>query len=209
MSGTNDGNGRSDAINEPIETPIARLDQLLSLRQDGALDAHEAVELERLLASSDAARARANHFAAVDESLRRLAARSIPAARLERSLDALERRLGASEADDSRRSANPSRRRFVGLGLGLAAAAALALALLVLPRGDGDEANLHGTRVAASEVREDVSGTPTDASAEEGDVAEDLASLGIEEASDLEVIDELELLDFLATRDPLPEGPRG
>lgn len=41
------------------------------------------------------------------------------------------------------------------------------------------------------------------------DGPDDLASLGIAEAGDLEVIEELELLEFLADRENGVEGPRG
>ncbi len=160
-----------------------RLDQLLSARRDGSLDSTEVVELDRLLGASEDARRRAIAFEDVDASLRLLAAEPIQEDRLGRSYAALIGRFGALDESGTRRlhgsRSGVSRRRV--LGWGLVAAAALWIASLMIPRADevGDER------------------------------ADELASLGIAEASDLEVIDELELLEFLADRDNQAEGPRG
>jgi len=53
-----------------------------------------------------------------------------------------------------------------------------------------------------------VIGEPPDA-AREAISTEDLAGLGIDQVGDLEVIEELELLEFLAARERSEEGPRG
>lgn len=164
-----------------------RLDRLLSARRDGALDeardgapdGGERAELERLLASSEDARRRALAFEEVDASVRRLAAEAIPEERLGRSYSALVGRLGASDETGIRRHPVLSRGVSRRRLFGWGIAAAAALFLASLVLPRGDEQ------------------------------ADDLAFLGIAEASDLEVIEELELLEFLADRDRQAEGPRG
>ncbi len=172
-----------------------RLDRLLSARRDGALDSAldealngapdgasegaERSELERLLAASDDARRRAIEFEDVDASLRRLAAEAIPEERLGRSYSALVGRLGASGETGTRRHLVSIRRVSRRRLLGWGIAAAAALWVASLVIPRGDES------------------------------AGDLASLGLAEAGDLEVIEELELLEFLAARDRQAEGPRG
>lgn len=188
---------------------LEELDALLSAQRDGALEAGEEARLEALLAESEEARLRARELERVDEMLRALAADPIPAARLDRIEAALGRRLAEtasspSEAsrprtpigangrrgpDDASRERRVSRRRYWGLGLAAALAAGIVLATVVwAPRGTGP---------VVDEPRE----------------ADELATLGVElgleEASDLEVIEELELLEFLAARERDAGEPQG
>lgn len=156
-----------------------RLDQLLSARRDGALDTVEGAELDRLLVTSEDARRRAIAFEDVDARLRRLAAEVIPEERLGRSYSVLASRLGAFDESGTRRLDLSSRGVSRRRLLGWGIAAAAALWIASLMIPRGDEG------------------------------PDELASLGIAEASDLEVIDELELLEFLADRDSQAEGPRG
>lgn len=188
-----------------------RLDALLSARRDGDLEPSERAELDRLLsadeatteADGEAARARAVAFERVDEALRALAAEPVADERLARNLARLRERSGGEAA---LRSASPiaGRRRVFGIrnhyaygGYGLALAAAVAavwVGILVLPQA-GVESGVGGgeQREAARDALE----------------AEDLAGFGIDQAGDLEVIEELELLEFLAARERSEEGPRG
>lgn len=187
-----------------------RLDALLSARRDGDLEPSERAELDRLLsadeaateADREAARARAVAFERVDEALRALAAEPVAEERLARNLARLRER-SASEA--ALRSASPvaGRRRIFGVrnryGYGLALAAAVAavwVGILVLPKAG----------VETGEQGGEPRGAVRDGLATE---AEDLAALGIDRAGDLEVIEELELLEFLAARERSEEGPRG
>ena len=156
-----------------------RFDQLLSARRDGALDSAEVAELDRLLDASENARRRALAFEDVDASLRRLAAEVIPEERLDRGHAVLTGRLGASHESGTRRLHWASRGLSRRRVLGWGIAAAAALWIASLMIPRGDEG------------------------------VDDLESLGIAETSDLEVIDELELLEFLADRDSQMEGPRG
>lgn len=173
-----------------------RLDALLSARRDGALEAAERRSLDRLLEASDSARRRALDFERIDEQLRSLAASSVADsvadARLARGLAALRQR---SEIASARRSPTAAARHRRALGWGIAAAvAALWIAGLLLPRDgrEGVEPGRAGPTVAG-----------------EGIASDDLAALGIDRPGDLEVIEELELLEFLAARERGAEGPRG
>jgi hypothetical protein len=202
-----------------------RLDLLLSARRDGALTPAEQAELDRIR--------RALELDRVDEGLRALAAESVDAERLARNLAAVRQRSATERAASPataatlptpKRAATPAtprgssdagarRARALGVGLGAAAAAIAAawIAALVFPieRPTGEAAG--GPR--------DASGTGEMGRADEGRsfavarvelvAAEDLAALGLEEPGDLEVIDELELLDFLADRERTARGPRG
>ena len=156
-----------------------RLDQLLSAKRDGSLDSTEGVELDRLLDASEDARRRALAFEDVDASLRLLAAEPIQEDRLGRSYAALVGRLGALDESGTRHLHLSRRGVSRRRVLGWGIAAAAALWIASLMIPRGDEG------------------------------ADDPATLGIAEASDLEVIDELELLEFLADRDSQAEGPRG
>jgi len=184
-----------------------RLDALLSARRDGVLETSERAELERLLATHAAARDRAAAFERVDEALRSLAAQPVADARLARNLARLEERSG-SESSSGTASPVVGRGRVLDIrdrdrdryGYGMAAAAvgvaAVWIGMLVLaPTGVQMETEM-------------VIGEPPDA-AREAISTEDLAGLGIDQVGDLEVIEELELLEFLAARERSEEGPRG
>jgi anti-sigma factor RsiW len=182
-----------------------RLDALLSARRDGVLDAAERTELDRLLEASDSARRRALDFERVDEQLRALAASSVSGVvavkRLARGLAELGRRPEVASVRGGPRAAGRRGRRF-GWGIAAAVASAVAavwIASLVLPRR-GSESGID---------RSDVSGAGIAERRSDGVASEDLAALGIDRPGDLEVIEELELLEFLADRERGAEGPRG
>jgi hypothetical protein len=200
-----------------------RLDALLSAKRDGALGPGEETQLEQMLAVSESARARALEFERVDERLRALASEAVSADRLARIEASLARRLEvagrpdaavvASASADEQSTRDPRRsprrppidqvtrqrvrrRTIVGSWLAAAVAAGLLLATLVgLPRDavQGVDETAGAVQVAADESIE----------------ARDLASLGLAEASDLEVIEELELLEFLAARERDAQEPQG
>jgi anti-sigma factor RsiW len=212
-----------------------RLDVLLSARRDGALTPAEQAELDRILSESEVARRRALELDRVDEGLRALAASPVDGERLARNLaavrqrSALERaasrsvplataatlptpaRSGSAATTRGSSDAGARRARALGVGLGAAAIAAAWIAALVFPieRPTGEAAG--GPR-DASESREmgwAEEGRAVAVPGVERVAAEDLAALGLEEPGDLEVIDELELLDFLADRERTARGPRG
>ena len=181
-----------------------RLDALLSAQRDDALEASERAELDRLLSAREAARVRAASLEGVDERLRSLAAEPVADERLARSLAALRDRSGI--AATRRRPlavATGIARRGRARGWGIAAAAAVAavwIASLALPPAGVKTGAGIGEQPEA--VRDAIA-------------TEDLAALGIDQLGDLEVIEELELLEFLADRDRdgdrerAGEGPRG
>lgn len=194
-----------------------RLDALLSARRDDALTPAERAELDRLLSESDSARRRALALDRVDEGLHALAAASVEDERLARNLTALQRRTPtrtvssplATRATTARPASDRARRvRSLGLGVGLAAAAMAAawIAALVLPndRLAGDAIDGTGGSGSARDADGSRALAVVDSVA-----AEDLAALGLEEAGDLEVIEALELLEFLADRERMAEGPQG
>ena len=187
-----------------------RLDALLSAQRDDALEASERAELDRLLSASEAARVRAASLEGVDERLRSLAAEPVADERLARSLAALRDRSGIAATRRhplavATAAATGIARRGRARGWGIAAAAAVAavwIASLVLPPAGVETGAGIGEQPEA--VRDAIA-------------TEDLAALGIDQVSDLEVIEELELLEFLADRDRdgdrdgewAGEGPRG
>jgi len=207
------------------------LDALLSAERDGALESGDAARLGELLAAGPAAPTRRADFERLDEALRGLGTDPIPQARLDRIETALARRLaanhGAAAADaadaadvpgvpgaaDARNNAGTTRResqapierrtaprRRFAFGVAAALAAGIVLASLVwMPRGERsvDEAREVEPQLAADGIGE----TPR--------AVDDLARFGIEDASDLEVIEELELLEFLAAREREAGEPQG
>ncbi|MBK7949870.1 MAG: hypothetical protein IPK00_14240 [Deltaproteobacteria bacterium] len=203
------------------------LDALLSARRDGALEAGEAARLEALLETSEAARLRALELERVDAMLRALAAEPIPEARLDRIEAALGRRVaetatrpsaarapetpigekGRRATDDASRERRVSRRRSRGFGLAAALAAGVVLATVVwAPREKNavvDEPGGQGLPIAGT------AGTAEPATREGDELATLGRELGLEDASDLEVIEELELLEFLAARERDAGEPQG
>lgn len=186
-----------------------RLDLLLSARADGVLDVEEARELDGLLAASEGARARAEAFAAVEAQLRTLGGIPVADARLARSLAAIRARTGGRSGEG--RARRPGRRSGLAAA-GAALAAGLALAFW-LTRSNVEDPEAPPAQIADARP-------PLDRSA--GDVADrvedevaaalagdDLAALGLPASDDLEVIAELELLEFLAARDRRVEEPQG
>lgn len=205
-----------------------RLDALLSAQQDGALEPAERAELEQLLETSEAARQRAAELARVDAVLRRLGAERIPAERLARSWDAIARRgAGAALDADAPRRLSPWRRFVRGLpGSGIAAALAAGLVVAIFfglrsgpvpqdarpsdgPVGQARSAN---GRAPAAAVPSDVlapDDEPGDLLAADALAALEVDALGLEQADDVEVVAELELLEFIAAREREAQEPRG
>lgn len=186
-----------------------RLDALLSARADGVLGSGEARELEDLLAASEAARARAEAYAGVDARLRTLGDIPLADARLERSLAAIRARTSART--------DAARAGGLGRGFGLAAAGAALAAGLVLAfwptRSNVEDRQAPPAQIAdappsVDRSEEDVADRVDDevAAALAGD---ELAALGLPAPDDLEVIAELELLEFLAARDRRAGEPQG
>ncbi|MBY0399991.1 hypothetical protein K2X89_06820 [Myxococcota bacterium] len=197
------------------------LDALWSARRDGALDADGVARLEALLAGSEEARGRALALESVDAKLRRLAANPIPEARLDRIEAALGRRLARERGDAAGafrstpssvapRPSPSSRRRFVGVGLAAALAAGILLAaILWTPRDEPPADTLARLDETRAVEPPDDGMAIVERGLEDPDEPDDLAALGIAEASDLEVIEELELLEFLAARERSEGEPRG
>lgn len=207
-------NGRGD---DPV-------DALLSAGMDDALSAEEWAERDGLL-GQDAVASRAAAFEDVDAALRSLAEEQAgepgEAARIAASLEVLRERLdwpeegpAAPEATELRQVTKRDWLRpaaYFGSGLAVAAAA-----MLFLTVGAGDE-----TR-SPREVDEERNGLAAaivegagDAGSEEESMvtalgyaewAGDLSELGLASPEDLEIVEQLELLDFLAARETEGRG---
>lgn len=233
-----------------------RLDALLSAQRDGALEPAEQAELDRLLATSEGARARAAELARVDEALRRFAAalghepgaalgegpgvEAASRARLARSWDAIARRraatatatAAAAQIDRTTRRASLRRRGRGVSGAAFAAALAAGLVGAVLYGLRGGPPSQAVRPLDEIAVEQRVAATPSrgmgapaappdaaraqtqDAAPDDGlDVralaALEVAALGLEEADDVEVVAQLELLEYLAAREREAEEPRG
>lgn len=235
-----------------------RLDALLSAQRDGALEPAEQAELDRLLATSEGARARAAELARVDEALRRFAAalghepgaalgegpgvEAASRARLARSWDAIARRraatatetatAAAAQIDRTTRRASLRRRGRGASGAAFAAALAAGLVGAVLYGLRGGPPSQAVRPLDEIAVEQGVAATPSrsmgasaappdaaraqtqDAAPDDGlDVralaALEVAALGLEEADDVEVVAQLELLEYLAAREREAEEPRG
>lgn len=215
-----------------------RLDYLLSIELDGELDANERSELDRLLADHPEATQRRQRFAAIDGALRAIGAQPTRATSedaLNAGLASLHERIEASashaadesEEDDLDELARRRGARSRWLpSIGLAAAAALAL-YLVVPGSSIDpfgESTVGPTGTRSAERR----GSPsTDTNAKPGDRRERISPIALavvfelEEdgdgvpfgetvsAEDFEIIEQLELLEFMATREARETGGRG
>lgn len=174
-----------------------RVDALISAAMDDELDAAGREELRTRQANDPEVAERVRTFHRIDAGLRGLGSERIPDALLETNLDALHQRLGTHDRESSLV-------RPVVLPMALAAAAAI---VLYLAFADGtpdtrEEALARDTRPASEAVIDVV---PFD---------EELAvALGYGEAidgpspvpgipmDDFEIIEDLDLLDFLARRE--------
>ena len=202
-----------------------RLDALLSAERDDALEPEERAELDALLASDPAAAERRAAFAAIDDALADLGRVPLEDAAIADGLERLRERTGNGDSGviqlDARRA--PWRHPAVPLLVG-AAAAALMLYFAITP------SETAGTATAPSEIAERpespareevVVSTPEELDPfgledEDPDFDPELAiALGYGEGpdfvpgvdnADLPVISELDLLDFMASRE---EGGRG
>ena len=188
------------------------IDVLLSAGMDDALSADERAELDGLLAQ-DGVASRAEAFEEVDAALRSLAEDQAdePAAeaRIAASLETLRERLDWAEEAPARPEATKTvwLRPATYLGSGLAAAAA---AMLFFAVGAGDQ-----TRSPSGDVEERAGLTASlaegsgDAGSEDEAImtalgyaewAGDLSELGLASPEDLEIVEQLELLDFLVAQ---------
>ncbi len=208
------------------------VDALLSAGMDDALSVAERAELDGLLVQ-DAVASRAEAFDEVDAALRSLAEEPADQARIAASLETLHERLDwAEEAPADAQTAQtgwPRSASSFGLGLGLAAAAA---AMFFFTVGSGDDARLRGEEVeervgATASLAEGLAYSRVAARSEAGLGAEsqagpeeeamvtalgyvewagDLSELGLASPEDLEIVEQLELLDFIAAREAGGQG---
>ena len=194
-------------------------DAMISAGIDGELGPEDREQLDELLSGggSHSARARSRSFRQVDEELRSLAAAPIADEHLTTLLGTLRTRL---EVDRSERAASWARerrspveigrnRRRWGLSSALAAAAAIVVYLVLPATEPVGEAKVPpaGTVVALTDR---IDQTPADGTDAAGELEEDLAlALGYRDETsersaisndDLDVIERLDLLDFLSTR---------
>ncbi|MCR9094406.1 MAG: hypothetical protein NXI30_09325 [bacterium] len=202
-----------------------RLDALLSAERDDALEPRERTELDALLASDPAAVERRTAFATIDDALADLGRVPLGEAAIADGLERLRERTGSEASGvvqlDGWRA--PWRHPAVPLLAGTAAAA-LMLYFAIMPSESADTASAPSEIVQRpqSPVREGVVVATPEAvdpfGLEDGDPDFDpelAIALGYGEGpdfvpgvdnADLPVISELDLLDFMASRE---EGERG
>jgi anti-sigma factor RsiW len=194
---------------------LDRLDELLSARMDGRLTNAEHAELETLLADEPLYRERARAFEEVDHHLEALAEESISEERLASTLANLRARLDLDSADASTGS-RPS--RFVAGGLGklserpaipllLAAAAAFLFYLIVAQEPNTMEAPAEVVADAKDPAGVEEFDFNIMGSALEDELVlvlgygDEMSPLRGITSDDMDVIEQLDLLDFLSTRE--------
>jgi hypothetical protein len=198
-----------------------RQDAMISAGLDGELEREDRERLDELLASSDEYSARARSFQRVDEELRSLVAGSMAGERLATTFASLRARLEVARSERAETSAlegvsstAAERRRRWGLSSAFAAAAALVV-YLVLPATKPVTEEPFSLAEGAIPVADGTDAADAADSAREG-LEEDLALVlgyGDETSEinaisndDLDVIERLELLDFLSAREMEERG---
>ena len=192
----------SDSGDEPVrdQDPI---DAWLSAAMDDELGVEEREALEARIARDESAAARARAFHEVDATLRAIARTPEDSARLEGDYQALRARIAAGDhVGDG--SGGPGRRMSVlwrpGRVATFAGAAAAALALYVVVLGP-ESIPQAGSGEGPGQELARASG---DAGAPEArDAASAISSISSE---DFDVIEQLDLLDYLAVRQTEGQG---
>ncbi len=200
MSGRGDGRRDRDGVHEA-------LDEAISAALDDELPAAEAAALRARIAAEPALAARARDFEALDAALRRLAAADASTAGQARQagvgagvraeVEATEAGLAALQARLEPPRRGPWRRHAPIAGV-LAAAAALALWLRSVAPVPNPLAGLGAVADSGSAPAAGVEGeVAVETGGAEGDDVEVLPGVPLE---DFELVDQLELLDFLVER---------
>ena len=213
---TSPGEDRTDA------SPLARLERLLSASIDGELDPAEREELASLVAERPEAEARRARLEAVDALLREVAADAAPPADPEVALAELRERVARRGPGVPGGARRRGPRRAAVWAPALVAAAAAALVIYWTRSASSPPApepeRAEGGFAARPSGAEGPSGVALDPSGEGADaplddplalawvlgIAEDSeATQGLEGLSneDLEIIEQLELMEYLAARD--------
>jgi len=208
---------------DPEDPKLERLDLLLSASLDDEVGADERAELANLRAGAEGETAeRERAFREVDEELRALAGEPLDDAQLSNSLADLDAHLEARREGREASGASSDPSGFgagPGLGarrlaIGLAAAAAVVFYLIVPsvePPVEGTDSfpDARAVDPGVDAFAIDEGDDPSDF--EEGDAVEDLvlaigygeenAEIGVIMGDDFEVIEQLELLDYLIALD--------
>ena len=217
MSGRDGDDAEQEAEN------VDRLDALLSARMDDDLTPEERVELEALITNDPDYAVRALAFEKVDAQLRSLAEASIDEDRLADAYAGLRARLAIGELDETdpgRTSGQPTSRidlRSNSLGgpvipllLAIAAAFILYLVVPAAPPSHVDEPGDLATASngAFSDIDEDFADVDLDVARGVEDelilvlgYGDEMSVLQGITRDDLDVIEQLELLDFLSDRE--------
>lgn len=181
-----------------------RLDEQLSALHDGELQAGEARELQRRSEDDPAVRERLELFGQLDEQLREMPQRSVPASLsdgLRARIQNEARTIGRVPASRRPRSRAPRRIAPSVVGVGVAAAAALALYLAL---GTGTPVVESPPTVTAENQAPATTARDPFAGASEEEIA---IALHYETLADLRMIEDLEMLELLEVLDSAE--PRG
>ncbi len=196
----------NDQMNDRMNGPMDdRLDFLLSARLDDELTDEERAELEGLLADHPESAARASAFDEIDAGLESLAAESAGDEALTAAYHGLRARLGF-EASVKSETSRPSR-PFVPLLFAAAAALLFYLVLPMRPPTTGEATEEAINEPALVDLAEDREGdTGLDVLLEDELVlvlgyGEEMSEINGITSDDLDVIEQLDLLDFLSTRE--------
>ena len=219
---------RDEGRGDLHESDRERLDALISAAMDGSIEDADRIWLEERLAADDEAVARARAFDRVDAELRTLAeAPSLSEERLAAGFERLRSRLqGPSVESGGVAAENPEfdgphrgrpgvwRRRWVPALIAAAAALALYLILPGVERGSESGGGDSRVGIPADEGIDD-----TIEFAENIELDEELSLVlgygedpfDLDEATidDLEIIEQLDLLDFLSAREAREREGRG
>jgi hypothetical protein len=190
------------ASRQTSESVMDRLDALLSARQDDELNFRQRAELERLLAEYPEHGARERAFEAIDAGLASLAAEPAGDEGLAIAYQGLRTRLDLGQPSQSQSQSPRWGRSVVPL---LFAASAAILFYLVLPMRPptSEEPAVATTTENRRDDREGTSGL--DARLEDELVlvlgyGDEMSEINGITRDDLDVIEQLDLLDFLSTR---------
>jgi len=184
-----------------------RLDYLLSVDLDGELEPGEREELERLLTDHPEAAERRASFESIDAVVKNLGERPMTGSGIGEAQSRLDAGLASIQARIEEASAAPvdelarRRRRTPGWipSIGLAAAAAMAV-YFVVPNGPTIPTETSGV---PSTDRSDLVDPPIALAVvfEVDEDADTIAYIDSMSPDDFEIIEQLELLEFLAARE--------
>ena len=176
-----------DTIDRPGDAASERIDGLISAAMDGELEAVERAELDHLIATDSSVAARVQALHRVDEELRELGREAVDGLALEEGFDALRARIAVDRAARPRWLVAP-----------IAAAAAFFLFLSVSPRPEGIV-----PEVGADDPLSDAELALALGYVEGPEGGSPLSGIPLD---DFEIVEQLELLDYLSILEAKESG---